>query len=236
MFVVCFSCECGAGSCTEWYEGLILSQRNEKFKTSPISAKCWLWLYLTISPQLVYVYNSLIVWSPCAHIVCTGVGGHQLNDVDLKRTQGGLSSEEGGKRPSPLDNKSPRRTLTIRKISSIEGLTEDEQEKIATILVSLVEARRYLTSPCGGGWWWYLKAPVKGKRKRKEKGGRERGGGREFCGFFFFFVQDNTKRLLSERPVISNPDMFQFAHVKRVHFLLLKWRERKRKLGRKGVW
>lgn len=66
-----------------------------------------------------------------------GVGGYRLSGTDLKRTHG-LSSEDSARVPPLLNNTSPRRMSTIRKISSAEGLTEDEQDRIAAILVSLL--------------------------------------------------------------------------------------------------
>ena len=58
--------------------------------------------------------------------------------ADMKHTQGTFSSDDViGNFSSILNYKRPRRDSTIRKISSVEGLTEDEQDKIALILVSL---------------------------------------------------------------------------------------------------
>ena len=67
----------------------------------------------------------------------------------MKRTQPGLSSEYSTKSPPLWNNKCPRRTAAIRKISSVDGLTEDEQDKIAAILVSLLYQRPRLNK-CGG--------------------------------------------------------------------------------------
>ena len=70
------------------------------------------------------------------------VGSHRSrdNDTDLKRTRTktGLSLGHGGKSPPLVNNRGSQRTPTIRKISSVDGLTEDEQDKIAAILVSLL--------------------------------------------------------------------------------------------------
>jgi hypothetical protein len=62
-------------------------------------------------------------------------------DLKLTQTKTGLSPGYGGKSPPPplVNNTGSQRTTpTIRKISSVDGLTEDEQDKIAAILVSLL--------------------------------------------------------------------------------------------------
>ena len=70
------------------------------------------------------------------------MGNHRSrdNNTDLKRTQTrtGLSPGYGGKSPPLVNNRASQRTPIIRKISSVDGLTEDEQDKIAAILVSLL--------------------------------------------------------------------------------------------------
>ena len=81
-----------------------------------------------------------LLFVPC---VRTEVGGYRSTRTDLKRTHGVLSSRSGGQDPPPLNGIGP--TGAIRKISSVEGLTEDEQNKIAEILVSLFGDRK--TSP-----------------------------------------------------------------------------------------
>lgn len=66
------------------------------------------------------------------------MGSDQLRDMDLKRTQTALSLKYVEKSPPLVNNKGSQRTSTIRKISSVDGLTEDEQDRIAAILVGLL--------------------------------------------------------------------------------------------------
>ena len=69
----------------------------------------------------------------------TDVGSYRSRDMYLKHTtQMGLSLEYGARSPPLVNNKGSQRTPTIRKISSVDGLTEDEQDKIAAILVSFL--------------------------------------------------------------------------------------------------
>ena len=70
-------------------------------------------------------------------MIHTDVGSYRSRDTYLKHTtQMGLSLEYGTRSPPLVNNKGSQRTPTIRKISSVDGLTEDEQDKIAAILVS----------------------------------------------------------------------------------------------------
>lgn len=77
----------------------------------------------------------------------TDLANYRLGDTDMKRTQASLSSKHGAMSPPIIvNNKGSQRTPTIRKISSVDGLTEDEQDKIAAILVSLLFVRPRLNS------------------------------------------------------------------------------------------
>lgn len=79
------------------------------------------------------------------------VGDDRLGDMYLKRTQESLSLENGVVISPPVKSGAPQSTsrqteTTIRKISSVEGLTEDEQDKIAEILVGLAFSCTLYTS------------------------------------------------------------------------------------------
>lgn len=139
--------------------------------------------------------NNFIAFDRCVptmymYMWNTGVGSYRSKAADLKpatQLSDGLSLEGRRKAESLLTSKSPERAMTIRKISSIEGLTEVEQDKIAAILVSSFWWRHKDASPnymwgwtivllydniYRGGRFWNLLGQNERKRRMGE-GGRE---------------------------------------------------------------
>ena len=90
-------------------------------------------------------YNTLTIFTDylppldnLLFVAHTGVGDYRSRGADLKQTHDVLSSTGGEKDPPlSLERGGPTRAGTIRRISSVEGLTQHEQNKIAEILVSL---------------------------------------------------------------------------------------------------